>query len=110
MKLHYLNIGGEKRPACFSLSAVEEIEDEFGSLDKMVEDLNKGKVKTVGKVLDIMLKAGTAYCAGMGIECPPPLKCRAADIIDVTDADVIKEIFSVMNGDAERTVEVKGKN
>lgn len=110
MRLQYLKIGGEKHPACFSLSAIEEIEDEFGSLDKMVKELNAGKVKAVGKVLDIMLRAGRAYCTGMGIVCPPPLKCKPADLIDVTDASIITDIFSVINNDTERTVEAKSKN
>lgn len=110
MKLSYVQLGGEKHPVCFSLSAIEEIEDEFGSLDQMREDLTNGKIKAINTVLEIMLNAGRAYCVGMGMECPPRLKCRPADLIDVTDSDVVKDIFAVIGGDSERTVEVRSKN
>ena len=110
MKLSYVQLGGEKHPVCFSLSAIEAIEDEFGSLDTMREDLAKGSVKAINSVLEIMIDAGRAYCIGMGMDCPPKLKCRPADLIDVTDTNVVEEIFAVMSGDAERTVEVRSKN
>lgn len=110
MKLSYVQLGGEKHPVCFSLSAIEDIEDEFGSLDQMREDLTNGKIKAINTVLEIMLNAGRAYCVGMGMECPPRLKCRPADLIDVTDSDVVKDIFAVIGGDSERSVEVRSKN
>lgn len=111
MKLNYIQLGaGEKQPVCFSLSAIEDIEDEFGSLDKMRDALVKGKVKAINKVLEIMIKAGRSYCLGMGLDCPPPLICRPADLIDVRDASIVTEIFSVISDDTDRSVEVKGKN
>lgn len=110
MKLSYVQLGGEKHPVCFSLSAIEAIEEEFGSLDEMRDGLTKGSVKAINSVLEIMLDAGRAYCNGMGIDCPPRLKCRPADLIDVSDTDVVKDIFAVMSGDSERSVEVRSKN
>lgn len=110
MKLSYVQLGGEKHPVCFSLSAIEAIEDEFGSLDEMRDGLAKGSVKAINSVLEIMLDAGRAYCNGMGMDCPPRLKCRPADLIDVSDTDVVKDIFAVMSGDSERSVEVRSKN
>ena len=95
---------------CFSLSAIEAIEDEFGSLDEMRDGLVKGKVKTINAVLEIMIDAGRAYCIGMGEEVPPRLKCRPSDLIDVRDPDIVKNIFAVISGDTERTVEVRSKN
>lgn len=111
MKLSFIEIGGEKRPVCFSLSAIEAIEDEFGSLDGMREALTAGKVSAINKVLETMLRAGRAYCEGTGTECPPPLKCRPGDLIDATDTEIVAQIFSAMTNDTGRTVEVKaGKN
>lgn len=110
MKLSYVQLGGEKHPVCFSLSAIEAIEDKFGSLDAMRDGLSEGSVKAINSVLEIMLNAGRAYCTGMGMDVPPKLKCRPADLIDVTDSDVVKDIFAVISGDSERTVEVRSKN
>lgn len=110
MKLSYVQLGGEKHPVCFSLSAIEAIEAEFGSLDSMRDGLTKGSVKAINRVLEIMMDAGRAYCVGMGLECPPKMKCRPADLIDVTDTDVVRDIFAVIGGDSERSVEVRSKN
>ena len=111
MKLSYIQLGeGEKRPVCFSLSAIEDIEDEFGSLDKMKESLLAGKVKAINKVLDIMLRAGEAYCRGMDIPCPPPLKCKPGDLVDVRDQSFVTQIFDAIKGDTERNIETQGKN
>lgn len=110
MKLSYVQLGGEKHPVCFSLSAIEAIEDEFGSLADMQKSLSGGSVKAINRVLEIMLNAGHAYCEGMGIEAPAKLKCKPADLIDVTDSDIVKEIFAVISGDSERAVEVRSKN
>lgn len=111
MRVSYVLLGGEKRPVCFSLSAVEELEDKYGSLDAMREELVKGSVKAINTVLEIMLRAGQNYCEAMGMDCPAPLKCRPGDLIDVSDSSVVNDIFSAMSADSERTVEVKqGKN
>lgn len=110
MRVSYITLGGEKRPVCFSLSAIEDIEDRFGSLDKMRDELTSGKVKSINAVLEIMLRAGQAYCEAVGEECPPPLKCRPGDLIDVTDNNVVHDIFAAITGDTERTVEVRSKN
>lgn len=110
MKLGHINLAGEEHPVCFSLSAIEDIEDEFGSLDAMREKLTSGSTKAINRVLEIMLRAGRAYCVGMGIDCPPALKCRPGDLIDVRDGGIIRDIFAVISGDSERTVEVQAKN
>lgn len=110
MKLGHINLAGEEYPVCFSLSAIEDIEDEFGSLDAMRERLTSGSTKAINRVLEIMLKAGRSYCVGMGVDCPPALKCRPGDLIDVRDGGVIRDIFAVISGDSERTVEVQSKN
>lgn len=110
MKLSYVQLGGEKHPVCFSLSAIEAIEEEFGSLDNMREGLVGGKVKAINRVLEIMIDAGRAYCAAMDLKCPPKLKCRPGDLIDITDGDIVKDILGAMAADGERKIETKGKN
>ena len=111
MKLSYIKLGdGEKRPVCFSLSAIEDIQDAFGGLDEMREGLTSGSIKPVNTVLEILLRAGEAYCKGMGIDCPPPLKCRPSDLIDATDTSIITQIIEAMTNDSERSIETQGKN
>ena len=111
MKLSYIQLAGEKRPVCFSLSAIEEIMDEFGSLDKMKTELTGGNVRAINRVLEIMLDAGAAYCKGMGIDCPPKLQCRPGDLIGVGDTGVMTQIFEAIREDSERSVETQqGKN
>lgn len=111
MKLSYIQLGDEeKRPVCFSLSAIEDIEEAFGGLDAMQKQLVAGKVKAINTVLEIMLRAGEAYCKGMDIPCPPPLKCRPADLIDVRDGSIVHQIFDAIQGDTERDIETQRKN
>lgn len=111
MNISYIDLGvGGKRPVCFSLAAAEEFEKEFGSLTDMNEALVNGKAAAINKILDIMFRAGTIYCNEVGMECPPPLKCRPADLIDVRDKTIVSQIFAALSQDSERTVEVKSKN
>lgn len=110
MRVSFVTLGGEKRPVCFSLSAIEDIEERFGSLDAMREALTAGKVAAINAVLEIMLRAGRAYCEAMGENVPPPLKCRPGDLIDVTDTDIVHDIFAAMTSDSTRAVEVRSKN
>lgn len=111
MKISYVELAGTNHPVCFSLSAIEDIEDEFGSLEGMKTALTSGKVKAINRVLEIILRAGRAYCDGIGEDCPPPLRCRPGDLIGARDTEIITEILRAMRDDSDRAVEVKpGKN
>lgn len=110
MKISYIELAGARHPVCFSLSAIEEIEDRFGGLDEMRKELTGGKVKAINAVLEIMMDAGRAYCKAMGMDLPDKLPCRPGDLIDVRDEAVVQQIFGAMSGDTGRTVEVRGKN
>lgn len=111
MKLSYIELNGEQHPCCFSLSAIEEITDEFGSLDDMRKGLVGGNIRTISRVLEAILRAGRTYCETTGKECPPPLKCRPGDLIDATDASIVNQIIGAMTNDTSRAVETKaGKN
>ena len=45
-----------------------------------------------------------------GGELPTELPCRPADLIDVTDGEAVKAIFTAISADTARTVETKAKN
>lgn len=113
MKVTYIELAGEKHPLCFSLSAVEELSDKFGDLDKMAAAITDGKnsvkkLKAVDTVLRVLLDAGRRYCAAAGIEMPEkPLGCRPADVIDITDPSAVEAIFTTLKNDTERTLEAK---
>lgn len=116
MRLHYLEIKpGERHPMCFSLSATEAIIDRFGSLDAMrraMEDSEDAaaRLRAIDDVLTALLDAGRRYCAEMGVDMPPPIRCRPADLIDVSDPSAIRAIFETIQGDSARTIEARGKN
>lgn len=109
MKLSYINLGEDipPQPVCFSLGAIEALEDEFGSLEAMRQGLVDGKVKAINKVVEIMIDAGRAYCKGTGRTCPDPLPCRPADLIDISDSSIVSDLFSAMTSDSERKVETR---
>ena len=109
MKLGYIKLGKEKYPVCFSLSAIEKICDEFGSLDAMKDKVVSGDVKANIRVIEIMLDAGRAYCTAMELDCPPPLKCYVGDLIGPGD-DIMDDVLDTMRSDSDREVETRGKN
>lgn len=108
MRISYINLLGKDYPLCFSLAATEKLTEKFGSLEKMQEEMSANSVKAIGIVLDILMEAGQRYCKVAGIECPEPLPCRAADIIDLSDPSAVNGIIGAMS--AEREVEVAEKN
>ena len=114
MKISYIELLGKKYPLCFSLAASEKISDEFGSMEKMTKSLKSNDfgtmAKTVDAVLTALMDAGQIYCRMANIECPPPLECRPADLIDLSDPTAIQAIFEAMAVGNEREVEVVSKN
>ena len=114
MKVSYIELLGQKHPLCMSMSAAEELTEEFGGLDKMADMLDQDDVpkmaRAVDRILTILMKAGRIYAGALGEELPPELPCRPADLIDVRDQAAVQAICSAMRADTERTVEVEGKN
>lgn len=115
MKLAYITIkDGERHPMCLSLSAIEEICDEFGDLEEMADAIKNGttgkKVRTINRVLKILMEAGRRYCREMGIDTPPALVGEPGDVIDITDGTAVRAIFEAISNDTQRTVEVREKN
>ena len=115
MKVSYIELLGEKHPLCFSLSATEEIVEEFGGTEQMTDAITGGdvltKLRAVDKVLDVLLRAGRRYCAAAGLEMPEkPLGCRPADVMDVSDPSAVQAIFSTISSDSARTITAAPKN
>ena len=110
MRLKYITLRDEQHPLCYNLSAVEEICEEFGSLDAMREAVSdgSGQLTAIGKLLRCLLAGGRAYCQEMEIELPRPIRNPAA-LIDVTDPDTVRAIFSTINEDKKTTVEAQSK-
>lgn len=109
MKVSTIELLGQKHPLCFSLTAAAEMEEAFGGLDGLSAQLTSGGVsqvaRSVNTALEILLKAGRIYASASGMELPDPLPCAPADLIDVTDSEAVKAIFSAVSGDTEREVE-----
>lgn len=114
MRVSYVELLGEKHPLCFSLAASEELSEKFGGLEKMQNALESGDITRLAKAVDVVLsclmKAGRIYVKAMGGELPNELPCRPADLIDVTDGEAVKAIFTAISADTSREVEAKGKN
>jgi len=114
MKVSYIELLGRKYPLCFSLAASQKISDEFGGMDKMQEALGSGDIGKMAHAVDVVLStlmdAGQIYCRMANMECPEPLSCRPADVIDLSDPEAIKTIFAAMAVGSERDVEVASKN
>jgi len=114
MKISYIELLGKKYPLCFSLAATEKLNDAFGSMEKMTEAVTGNNVGDMAKAIDIILtvlmEAGRKYCKVTGQECPEPLECRPADLIDLTDPSAVSAIYSAMAVGKEREVEVSSKN
>lgn len=116
MRLNYIELAGQMHPLCFSLAASERISDEFGSLENMQkmmmdESVSEGdRIRTIDRVLTIMMDAGRIYASAMGEQLPPKLPCRPADLIDPVDPKTLMTLTSTMSADTERTVEIAAKN
>jgi hypothetical protein len=109
--IHYLDIAGQKFPACFSMAATEDIVAAFGGMDEMSKGLLNKDISVVGKMLDILISAGCEYCDLMGMEHPKKPKGRLTALMSIKETEaIVGQIFDVMTEDAGRTVEVRSKN
>lgn len=114
MRITYVELLGEQYPLCFSLAASEKLSEIFGSLDNITKELDKGdvasQVKVVDAVLSVLMEAGQTYCKMAHIDCPPPLTCRPADVIDISDPSAVSAIFAAITSGNKREVEAETKN
>lgn len=114
MRVSTIELLGRKHPLCFSLTAAAEMDEAFGGLENLSEEMQSGglsqRAAAINRALEILLKAGRIYAAASGLELPEPLPCAPADLIDVTDGAAVQAIFSAISGDTEREVETVPKN
>ena len=115
--IQYIELLDKRYPMCFSITACEAIEAEFGSVKNLADvlsDENGKPFSALNKALEILIEAGRAYCRVAGLECPEPLPCRPGDLILLSDPETmnktIGKIFATMRDDSERTVEAQVKN
>lgn len=115
-RVEYIELLGKKYPMCFTPAVAEELEEEFGSLNNIGEGLaNDGKqMKALNTMVETLMEAGQNYAKIIGLECPEPLPCRAADVIDMTDPDTVAELIQLVSrtisAGSSRQVEAKVKN
>lgn len=114
MKIGHIELLGQKHPMCFSYAAMAELEEVFGSLKDMEEQLDSNKlsvyVPAVNTLLETLMRAGRVYAAAMGEELPPALPCRVVDVISIDDKREVIAAYKVITKDSRREVEVAGKN
>lgn len=114
MRVTYIELLDQRHPMCFSLAASEALDEAFGGLERMQEELQSGSVGRVAKaadtVLAILMQAGRIYASARGEELPEKLPCRPADLIDASSKEAVQAIFSAITGGTEREVETVPKN
>ena len=111
MRISYITLLGQKHPLCYSLSAYEQIGEVFGGTDAAQERIFAGDIKAICSLLRILMAAGRRYCAAVGEELPPEIKCDVADVIDVSDPESVISIFAAISAGEQREVDtVETKN
>lgn len=116
MKVTYIELAGKKHPLCFSLAVSETLDEAFGGLENMQEELYSRNISRISKALDVVLTAlmdaGRIYltACGEGDKLPPRLTCRPADLLDVRDNSIVNIVLSAIMGDSAREVEAVTKN
>lgn len=114
MKVTYIELLGKHHPLCFSLAASEKLDEIFGGLECMQEELACGEVHRVAKaadtILQVLMHAGRIYLSACGEPLPDPIPCRPADLIDITDKASISAIWSAIKNDTAQEVQTEQKN
>jgi len=109
-RVEYLTLAGKKYPMAFTMSAIERVEEEFGSVENMSEALQYSEetgfsplIQSIETVFSILLDAAKAHAACLGEEIPPDLPCRIADFMSIADAQAL--IGEVIQNGSRREVE-----
>lgn len=116
MKVTYIELAGNRHPLCFSLAVSEKLDEAFGGLENMQEELDSRQISRISRAVDVVLtalmEAGRVYLTACGEEAalPPRLTCRPVDLLDVRDNSVIKTVMTAIKGDSGREVEIVTKN
>lgn len=115
MRITYLTLGDVKYPMCMSLTSIERIEEEFGSLEQMMESLTYSSaggltnvIRAAETVLGIFLDAGRVYSTSRGETVPPLPDCRITDMLGMDDGlDFAGLVNTVISDSTEREVEAE---
>ena len=116
MNVTYIELAGKRHPLCFSLAVSEKLDEAFGGLENMQDELDSKSVSRISKAVDIVLtaliEAGRIYMTACGEAdaLPPRLICRPVDLLDVRDQKVISTVLAAIKGDSSREVEAVSKN
>ena len=107
-----VRIGGVDYPAIFSVSTLEVIESEFGSLDGLDSALNDNSMASLSALIRIirsMLVDASEYIHYMGIDIPTPdIPPERILKIAINPADVQSAMFGVLlTGDRDVVAEAK---
>lgn len=113
MKVHYIELLGEKHPLCFSLAASEAIGERFGSMKAMYEALGSKNLQELAGAVDgalsILMHEGRIYASALGKELPQPLPASPAHFIALGDTEPTKKILDVIRDNSARTIEAAPK-
>lgn len=114
MRITYLTLGDVKYPMCMSMTSIERIEEEFGSLEQMMEALTYSSaggltnvIRAAETALGIFLDAGRVYSTSRGEAVPPLPDCRITDMLGMDDLDFAGLVNSVISSSTKREVEAE---
>ncbi len=116
-RIEYVDLLGKQYPLCFTISAQEQVNKEFGGLSQMFDAIKKDSdaaapvMITLLHILMIGGAARTKALAWMSDETPDlpklPSKDDLKDLMTIGEIAAIKEhIFRTIRRSMERTVEV----
>lgn len=113
MKVARIKILGQERPLCFSTRVMCNAAEKFGGMDKLFavmknDDLSR-KLDGIFWLLAELLRAGHAYAALTGEDCPEPLSAeQLQDLYGMDDlAGLTTVVAEAVTAGARRTVEAE---
>lgn len=111
-----INLAGREYPMILSMKAAQELVEEFGSIERVGEVLQKNSeedqgvlFENVNTILRILLKAGRTWANITGESVPDPLPCEPIEALEVGDSNAVKAIVDAMSSSMNRTVEATSK-
>lgn len=111
MNVSKINIGKEEFPLVMSMSAIEEILEAFGSMDEMTKRMDSDdtlvQLKTIDRLLVILINAGIRYCKAVGLPTPEELAFDPADVLDIQSQEIITSIKGAMISSQKTTIKAK---
>lgn len=108
MKMHYVEMLGERHPLCLSFTAAAALDERFGGLENMTDAMMSGSVSKRAEALDVvlteMMRAGRVYAAAMGEQLPKPIPCKPSDLLSAQDGSALAAVFAAVRANTHREV------